>query len=117
MDRVNEHSTWFTTVSFTDENGDPVVPTSASYRVDDVGTGAQVRDDTDIPSPEAETEIMWAPSDTAILDESHPYETRRMTVSWTYPTALSPSEEGEGHAEYLLNVVNLRGVATPSPQP
>jgi hypothetical protein len=115
IDEVNERSTWFTTVSFTDENGDPVVPATATYRIDDVGSGQQVRDTTDIDPLETESQIMWEPSDTEILDEANAYETRRMTVSWTYTTAASPSVDGVGNAEYLLNIINLRGVTAPSP--
>ncbi len=115
MDCVNERSTWFTTVSFTDENGDPVVPESAQYRIDDCGTDEEVRGDTAIAPLGTSSSVMWGPADTSILDEARPYETRRLTVSWTYSTSASPSAQAEGHSEYLLNVINLKGVATPSP--
>lgn len=112
IDEVNERSTWITDISFTDENGDPVVPSIASYRVDDVGTDVEIRDDTTItfdspPGPFVSVE--WTKEDTSILDERHPYETRRMTVSWEYDT------DKHGNAEYLLNVRNLKGITTPSP--
>jgi hypothetical protein len=115
MDSVNERSTWLTTVPFTNENKDAVVPTKASYRIDDVGSDQEIRTEKDLSALAEQIQIMWEPSDTSILDESHPYETRRLTVFWTYDTATSPPTEGEGHAEYLLNVVNLKGVTTPSP--
>lgn len=115
MDEVTERSSWITTVAFTDEDGEAVVPASASYRVDDVGSGTEVRDDTDISPLAASTDVILTAADTSILDETHPYETRRVTVSWTFPTASSPSVTGTGTKEYLVNVVNLKGVTTPSP--
>lgn len=115
MDEVTERSTWITTVSFTDEDEDPVVPASASYRIDDVGSDTEIRDDTEISPLDSEVDIILTAADTSILDETRPYETRRVTVSWTYPTAASPSVTGTGTKEYLLNVVNLKGVTTPSP--
>lgn len=115
MDQVNERGTWVTTVAFTDEDGNAVVPASASYRIDDVGSDTEVRGDTAISALASSVEILWTAADTSILDETKPYETRRMTVTWTYATATSPSVTGNGSEEYLLNVTNLKGVTTPSP--
>jgi len=112
IDEVNERTTWITAVSFIDENGSPVIPDAASYRIDDVGTNVEIREDTEIvfdSPPAADVDLTWEASDTSILDETHPYETRRMTVSWDYGT------DKHGHAEYLLNIRNLKGVTTPSP--
>jgi hypothetical protein len=111
IDRVNERKTWITQVAFTDDAGEPVTPTSAQYRIDDVGSGSVVREATPISSLGEEVEIIWEPADTIILDESHIYELRRMTVEWQYgsPATLFGTEE------YLLQIKNLRGVTTPSP--
>jgi len=108
-DAVNERGTHITTVAFTDEDDAPVTPGSASYRIDDVGSDTEVRADTDIESLDEEIEIVWETADTSILDETHPYETRRMTVTWIYDT------DKQNSAEYLLNIINLKGVTTPSP--
>lgn len=110
MDRVNEGTTWITTVTFTDENGDPATPTSASYRIDDVGNNLEVRPDTDITGLSSAVDLMWTEADTQIIDPNNPYETRRMTVTWSYgdPT-------GHGTEEYLLQVKNMRNFAVPSP--
>jgi hypothetical protein len=112
VDEVNERSSWPTTIVFTDENGDPVVPASASYRIDDVGTGIEIVGDTAITSLASTVNIIWPPSSTSILDDTKPYETRRMTVEWTYGATSPP---GQGTQEYLVNVVNLQMITTPSP--
>jgi hypothetical protein len=111
IDTVNERKSWVTTVSFTDEDGAAITPTSAQYKIDDVGSGAEVRTATAIDSLDEEVDITWEPTDTTILDESHLYELRRMTVEWQYgsPATLYGTEE------YLLQVKNLRGISTPSP--
>lgn len=116
LDSVNERSSWFTDVAFTDENGDPVVPNSASYQIHDVGSLEQIREATAI-SPTAETvRIMWEPSDTRILDQSHAHEVRVMTVSWIYTSTVSPGAEAEGHEKYYARVWNLRAIESPSPE-
>ena len=48
MERVNEKSTAYLAVTFRDKAGTAQAPVTASYRIDDVTTGQQVRDDTDI---------------------------------------------------------------------
>lgn len=112
-DQANERSTRILAVSFTDGNGDPVIPGAASYRIDDVGSGTQIRDDTELQLTSPATtsaDIVLGPSDTSILDGTKCYETRRVTVGWTYGEDSPPAQ---GTAEYFLNVVNLRGVMTP----
>lgn len=108
-DRANERSTWITNVAFTDENGNPVTPSAAEYRIDDVGLGIEIRGDTDISSLAENIDIEWTPSDTTILDQTRAYETRCMTVKWSY----AGSKQNTG--KYLLDIVNLKGVTTPSP--
>ena len=117
INEVNERSIHIFNVAFIDEDGAAVTPVTASYRVDDVGSDVQVRDDTDISiaAPDTDKDVILTVADTSILDETKPYETRRVTVVWTYWTQTSPSVTGNGTYEYLLNVVNLKGVTTPSP--
>ncbi len=117
IDEVNERSIKVVNVAFTDEDGTAVTPTSASYRIDDVGSGTQVRDDTaiSIVAPDTSADIILDATDTSILDEFNLYETKRVTFSWEYATETSPSVTGTGTHEYLINVINLAGVTTPSP--
>ncbi len=110
MSEVNERTTLIVTVAFSDEDDLPVIPESASYRIDDVGSGTAVRDSTAIAPLSSSVDIEWEPSDTSILDETHTRETRRMTVTWLYDSSTK-----QGSAEYLVDIINLRGVTTPSP--
>ena len=114
-DIANERSTPITTVAFTDENGDPVNPTSAYYRIDDMGSKTEIRADTEISlgSPAGtEASIRWSQSDTQILDQTRLVETRIMTVYWFYGTG-SPSNQGT--EEFILYIKNLSGMPSASP--
>jgi len=117
IDEVKERSLKVINIAFVDEDGNPVTPTSASYRIDDVGSDVEVRGNTaiSIVAPATDVDVPLTASDTSILDETRAYETKRLTYSWTYNTATSPSVEADDNDEYLYNVVNLKGVTTPSP--
>lgn len=110
IDEVNQRGTWITTVDFTNEDGDAVTPTAAVYRIDDIGSGTVVRGNTAIESLSSSIEITWSATDTAILDESHAYETRRLTVFYDYSTGKHGSPK-----QYFLNVINLFGITSTSP--
>ena len=73
---VNERSAKIVPVAFIDANGDPVTPTAATYRVDDVGTGTEVRGDAPVTDLDEDIEILLEAVDTVIIDASRPYETR-----------------------------------------
>ncbi len=111
MDIVNERSNWTSKVSFIDQDRNPVTPDSASYRIDDVGSLTEIRSETPLEVEATEIDIKWESTDTAILDKSHPFELRRMTVSWQY---LDDNDElQDGNEQYLLHVRNLPGVPEP----
>ena len=50
-DTVNEKSTSIVTLSFADEAGNAVTPTSGTYRIDDVASGTQIKGDTAFAGP------------------------------------------------------------------
>ena len=112
---VNERATPITRVTFTDENGDPVIPTAAYYRIDDLGSLTEIRSDTEIQmaSPaSAIADIRWTQSDTQILNQSRLIETRIMTVYWFYGSA-SPANQGT--EEFIMHIKNLSGMPSASP--
>jgi hypothetical protein len=114
MDIVNEGSNWLTEVFFVDDENQPVVPQAVQYRIDDVGSLAEIRPLEEVALPiEVQTslKIKWDSSDTIIVDESNPFELRRMTVTWQYTD--SDDEPQGGSAQYLLQVRNLQGVQSP----
>lgn len=107
MDTVNERSSWISTIAFTDENGLAISPSSASYRIDDVGSGAEIRDNTAITPLASSVEIVWTPEDTKILSDVHLFEVRVLTVTWLYGTSK------QGTEEYILKIKNLKGLLVP----
>lgn len=108
MDIVNERGTWISTIAFTDEDNAAVTPTLAKYRIDDIGSGAAVRENTVISSLSTSVEINWTEADTQILDSSQPYETRKLTVWYEWAT-------GQNSEQAYLLVKNLGGITATSP--
>lgn len=108
---VNELSSCTVTVSFTDEDGAAVVPVSASYRIDDVASGAEVRAATAFPSLAASVDLEIAAADNAILDSAHSQERRLLTVQATY----GPAGARQLNEEFRWVVRNLSKVETPAP--
>lgn len=100
MDSVNENSTAYLTVAFADKTGAPAVPTSATYRIDDITNNVPIRASTAL-TPAASIEITLAPGDNAIAGRAS--EIHRVTVTAQYG--------GAGDAvsnEYDYQVNNLR---------
>ena len=104
-DIVNESTTAYLTVKFTDKTGEPAAPSSISYRIDCLTNNEEVRDDTVVTPPAAEIEIKLTPDDNAIINPDNGLERRCVTIKATY------GEEGdEINEEYIYNVKNLRKV-------
>lgn len=104
MERVNEKSTAYLTITFRDKAGAAQAPTTASYRIDDVTSGQPVRDDTDIDAPGSTVELTLTVDDNALKNAYAAAEQRRVTVV---------AEYGAGdavRAEYIYEVANLAGV-------
>jgi len=106
LEDVNERTTPTIVLTFTDEDGDPVVPDSVTYRIDDVSSGTAILAATTLGLGEmGETiEILLTTTQTRILDDDHKFENRRVTVDFTYST------NRHGTNQYLFRVVNLPGI-------
>ena len=105
MERVNEKSTAYLTVTFRDRAGAAQAPATAKYRIDDVATGQSVRSDTDISAPDSTVELTLTVTDNTLKNPIAAAEQRRVTVT---------AEYGSGDAvrsEYIYEVINLAGVA------
>lgn len=104
LDEVNERSTSVVTVAFTDEDGDPVTPDSASYRLDDKQRRTVILDDTSIGSLSTSVDIEITPEQNRILRQRSIYEIRTLTVhyEWTGGKAAN--------SQYRYKVINLYGV-------
>ena len=105
MERVNEKSTAYLTVTFRDKAGAAQAPATATYRIDDVATGQPVRSDTDISAPDSTVELTLTVTDNTLKNPIAAAEQRRVTVT---------AEYGSGDAvrsEYIYEVINLAGVS------
>ena len=106
LDVVNEQSTYIVVASFTDEEGDPVIPASASYRIDDIGneTVTEIKADTAFVPVAATYEIEVDPADNTLVDETNERELRLITITYTWGSAR------EGNGEYKYWVKNMGGI-------
>ena len=105
MERVNEKSTAYLTVTFRDKAGAAQAPATAKYRIDDVATGQPVRSEIDISSPGSTVELTLTVDDNTLKNSIAAAEQRRVTVV---------AEYGSGDAvrsEYIYEVFNLAGVS------
>jgi hypothetical protein len=108
MEIVNEKSTCILTVSFKDEDGAAVVPSSGNYRIDVLnadGTYSQVKGDAALPSLAAEVDIEITDEENAMLDPAVNSEQRVVTVTFSYGTGKA------GSAEYFYRLKNLGKVS------
>lgn len=103
MNFVNEKSTYILTLNFTDEKGDPVTPTLASYRIDDQASGTEIKDDTLFYPDAPNYDIEITPTENRMLSEEAS-EVRIVTVIFQY------AGDRQGTAEYLYAVKNLSKV-------
>jgi hypothetical protein len=99
--QINERSTRWLTIAFKDRDGAAAVPGSASYRIDCLSTGTEIRADTALPAG-ASPEITLTPDDTAIVDDANRTERRLMTVHASFGV------DDEINEYYLFDVRNLR---------
>lgn len=104
MDRFNEGTTVRVVVSFFDETGAAVTPTSARYRIDDLGTATAILVPTDLTSLGTTKTIYITSAQNAMTTNStKATQTRVLTVDFIYG---SPAKHGV--VEYQYALVNLR---------
>lgn len=108
MDTINERTSCTVTVSFFDEDDVAVTPTSATYRLDDVTSCASILAATVLTGLGTTKAIEINKDQNKIISEAHAYETRRLTIEFTYASTK------HGTDEYLYRIKNLYGVATVS---
>lgn len=104
---VNERSDFALAVSFLDEDGVAVVPTAATYRIDDQLSRRSIQSSTAFPSLASSVDL-WITSDQNFIIKSRSaYEIRTVTVEYDYESDDGPKH---GTAEYRYKLVNLYGV-------
>lgn len=101
MNQIEEKTTHVLGLAFKDESGNPIIPNSASYMVEDVVSGTSIKAETSF-SPagsDHDLEISW--SDNALLDESHGSEVRRVLISFLYGAG-----DKKGNQTYYYKILN-----------
>ena len=107
LDIFNERSSFPIAVSFLDENNDPVVPTSATYRIDDEASKTVILPVTNFPSLATSVDL-WITSDQSFIVKSrNKSEIRTVTVQYTYESENGPTP---ATAQYRYKLLNLYGV-------
>lgn len=105
----NERTTLILTVNFFDEDDLPVVPDSATCRIDDVASGTVIRAKTAIGSLSSSVELEVTQDENRNLNSDLCLETRIVTVEFNYNAGR------HGTNEYRYQVKNLYGVQSSSP--
>lgn len=103
MQRVNEGTTAYLTVSFLDKAGSASAPSAVSYRIDCLTSGAAIKGATSV-SAASSVEITLSAVDNALQAQTNPRERRRVTVTGTYGATDAVIDQ------YDYDVVNLRAI-------
>ena len=80
IDEINEGTTSFLTVTFTDKLGSPVVPASATYRIDCVTSGIAIKGSTVITPMASAVTVTILAAENAIQNQANAFEIREITV-------------------------------------
>lgn len=104
MFSVNEKSTAVLTVSFKDENGIAVAPSSGTYTITDVDSGTVITASTPFTPSGTTHDLTITPTENRILTTSNLFEKRKVTVTFTYLVTK------QGTAEYIYLVNNLGNI-------
>lgn len=108
MDTINESTTAFQTITFLNENGVPIVPTAATYRLDDEASEHVIKADTTISGLASSVTITLSTTDNAIVNATEKYDVHVLTVEWDY-TGSHGATHGADFKRF--KVINLLGVA------
>jgi hypothetical protein len=104
---INERTAFPLAVSFLDEDSVAVVPTSATYRIDDEASKTAIVPVTSFPSLATSVDL-WITSDqNFIVKPRSKFEIRTVTVQYVYESDNGPTP---ATAEYKYRVNNLYGV-------
>lgn len=108
LNEITERSTYFITVSFLDEDGDPVIPDAATYRLDSLTRPkTNILPATAFPSLSTSVDIVITSDQNQIYNNRNASELREMTVEFDYDGSTK-----HGTAKYPYRVLNLYGVVT-----
>lgn len=104
---VAERSDFPVAISFLDEDGVAVIPTAATYRIDDELNRRNIQPATAFPSLATSVDLWITGDQNHIIRSRSKYEVRTVTVEFNYE-----SDDGPKHvtAQYKYKLLNLHGV-------
>ena len=106
MQSVNEQSTCIVTVSFQDENGNPVTPGQAWYSLYCETSGKEILAETALTGLSTSKDIEIAPAQNAMQNAGNSSETKVLTVRFTYNGGAR-----QGTAQYKYLLLNLQRIS------
>ena len=115
-ERAKELSTYVIVVSFTDEEGDPVVPNTITWSlIDRIGNIINERDEEEILTPAAEVSIVLSGDDLQILagEELKSAVVRRLVVQAEYDSTLGDDMPIKEVAQFTITNFPLVEWAAP----
>lgn len=117
LSNANEQSTYPITVSFADENGDAVTPTSATWTLTDTrGNVVNGRDSVEISPLSTSATILLFGADLSLREDVHLGKTRVLTISGFYDSDLGDSLPLNMETEFTINdLVAVRYVDLTTP--
>ncbi len=102
-----ERSTVTIAVTFTDEDGAPVTPDSATYRIDDEANRTNIQPATAISPLSTSVDLKVTSDQNFIIRPRSKFEIRTLTVEFDYTSDSGPAH---GTAQYKYKLLNLYGV-------
>lgn len=102
---VNEKSSSVLQVSFFDDHDVAIIPISANYKIDDVGTGTVILAETALSPLSSVVSIDITSTQNRIINSVNTFETRIVTVKFVYGT------DKLGTGEYIYTIKNLFGIS------
>ncbi len=100
---INEQSALFLTFTFTDENGAPLIPTSADWRLDDLTNDVEVVPWTSL-TPASTIQVTVSAQDNLIATQTNVHEKRVATVR------MNEGLSTEANERKFYRIKNLKGV-------
>ncbi len=101
---VNELSPLYMTLIFKDENGDPLIPITVDWRLDDKDLDTEIVDWTSISGPASTMSHTIPGSNNTIVDEEKTREGR------IYGVRVNNGLDSEAYEEFKYHVLNLQGI-------
>lgn len=104
---VKEKSPLHMTVTFTDENGDPLIPQTVDWRLDNHDTDAEIVPWTALGGISSSMVVVIPATNNVIEDESNVREERSFGIR------VNSGQGSEAHDEFHYHIINLHGPSGP----